>query len=486
VVTLEISSTNIKVIEINGNTIVKWATHSLEPGMFEEEAVVDSQALGAVIRQVMSSNSIRDKKIIASVSSLYSLSRIILIPTPPEQDVAEQSVLEIAEEVMPLSEEDMYFSWQAIAPGEGGQQVLITGVPRDILDSVVLTLKAISLTPHILDLKTLALARVVNKEQALILNVDDTSFDIIILAGGIPEVLRSTAWQPEDLSQKERAEHLITALGMTVDFNNAQHPGLPFDPSTLLFITGQLSGDLNLIEQLQEGIEYPVESIAPPLEYPEHLPISQYAVNIGLALKASATAKPKVSFILKRKEAFQSTDESTSTIPDINLLPPIYKPWRPSVKQAYSFLVVIVTLGFIFPLYTVTTEAMDKTANLEISYNAVNTLLELRKAELSRREPLQRAIDEYQSIVNMGGGFVTDLEVIKTLAVERDIEMTSISHSGSSISFTCQAPDYIIFRDFLTAIEESGRFSSVSRPTEFFPYPTGGPITIKLSPMSGE
>ncbi|MFC1953044.1 pilus assembly protein PilM [Chloroflexota bacterium] len=481
-VTLEISTTDIKVMEISGNTIVKWASYSLEPGLFEEEAVTDPQALGAAIRQVMDSNGIRGKKVIASVSSLFSLSRIVPVPVITEHGITEQSVLEKAEEVMPLSEEVMYFFWQNIAPGEGGQQVLITGIPRDILDSEVLTLKSIGLTPRVLDLKTLALARAVNKEQALILNIDKASFDIVIIVGGIPEVLRSTAWQPDEYTQEEKVEHLITSLKLTVDFNDSLHPGFSLDPSTQLFITGQLSGDLTLVEQLTEEVEYSVEPILPPFDYPDHLPVSQYAVNIGLAMKTAATTTSKVRFSLKRKDINQNADKSTSPIPDMNLLPRIYKPWRPSVKQAYSVLAIIVVLGFIFPFYEVTTEEMKKTAGFKTRYNAMNDLLELRKAELKKREPLQKAIDEYNSIVNMRGGFADDLEVIRTLANERSIEMTSISHSGSSISFTCQAPDYIIFRDFLTAIEESGRFSSVSRPSEFFPYPTGGAITIKLSP----
>ncbi|MFC1988837.1 pilus assembly protein PilM [Chloroflexota bacterium] len=480
-VTLDISSTDIRIMEVTGGAITKWASYSLDPDIFEEGVVTDPQALGTAVKQIMASSGIIAKSITASISSLYSLSRIIIIPIPLEQSITEEAALEAAVEVMPLSEEELYFSWHVIAPGEGGQQVLVMGIPRDILDSEVQALNMIGINPHVLDLKTLALARAVSREQALILNIDTTSFDIIIIANGVAEILRTTAWQPKDLSLDEKAEHLTSALSLTVNFYNLQHSGHhPLDPATPLFITGQLSGDPALVEQLKDGVEYSVEPLAPPLEYPEHMPISQYAVNVGLALKFTTTPRMNFNFFRKRQETLDNSGERGSFIPDINLLPRFYKPWRPSAKQVYPVLAVVAVLGLIFPLYQVTTEAMSKTTALRLRYDAINNLLDLRKTELSNREPLLKTINDYYTIVNKGGGFIEDLETIRSLAGELNIEMTSISHEGSSISFTCQAPDYLVFRDFLDALEESGRFSSVTRPSEVFPYVKGGDITIKL------
>ncbi|MFC2005260.1 type IV pilus biogenesis protein PilM [Chloroflexota bacterium] len=482
-ITLEISSTDIRLMEVSGGKVEKWASRSLESGMFEEEVIIDPRALGAAVKQLMDSSGIKEKKIIASVSGLYSLSRVVTIATPLEQSVTEQAVLEATEEVMPLSEEEMYFSWQTVAPGEGGQQVLVVGVPRDVIDSEVQALRAVGINPSILDIKTLALARAVNREQALILNIDTLSFDIVIVVSGVAEVLRTIAWQMEDLSVEERVEHLVSALGLTVSFYDSHHPNFPLDPATPLIVTGQMSGNLALVEQLQDEVEYAIEPLAPPLEYPEHLPISQYAVNVGLALKATATSRINIGFRLKSREAPKDVGQSGYSIPDINLLPQVYRAWRPSARQTYSFLAVAVVLALLFPLYQLTTAAMAETTALKQRYTAINSVLDQRKAELSRREPLQAAINEYNSIVAMGGSFIEDLEVIRSLAEELDIEVASITLGGSNIFFTCQAPDYIIFREFLTALEESGRVSSVTPPDEQVKYPPehveSGTITLK-------
>ncbi len=471
-VTVEISSTDIRLMEIEGRRVIRWASRSLESGIFEEEVISDPQALSAIVKQFMTSSGIKAGNVIASVNGLYSISRIVMVPNPPgaKASVTRQAVLEAAREVMSLSEDEQYLSWQAISTVEGGQQVLVVAVPRDVIDSEVRALRTAGVNPRILDLKAMALIRAVNREQALILNIEPTSFDIIIVVGGVPEVMRTTLWQQSDLPVEDKAEHLAIALELTVGFYNSHHPDLHLDLASPLFITGQMSGDLTLIEELKGRVGYPIESLAPPLECPAHLPVSQYAVNIGLALKGTAASK--------------SLGQSSYSLPDINFLPQVYAPWKPSAKQIYFSLAIVAAIALLFPLYQVTSAAMGETDTLQTRYTIVKTELEKRQSEIRNREPLQKAIAEYQTILNMGGGFTEDLEVIKSKAEELGVEVKSITHDGKSISVSCEADSYTTFRDYLNALKESGRFSSVTRSPEEYGYRTGD--TITLQPKAGK
>ena len=469
-VTLEISSTDIRLMETSGGKVVNWASYSLEQGMFDEEGILDPQALSAAVRRLMVSSGIHARDVTASVSGLYSISRIVLMPTPVEQPVTKEAVLEVARDVIPLTEEDLYISWQTVAAGEGGQQVLVVGVPRDVIDSEMRVLKSVGINPRTLDLKAMALARAVNREQALILNIEPASFDIVMVVDGLTEAMHTTAWQQENFSLEEAAEHLVSALEITVSFYDSHHPGSSLDPATPLFITGQMSGNLALIEQLQAVVEYPIEPLDPPLECPAHLPISQYAVNIGLALKGTAASK--------------NLEQAGNSLPDINLLPQAYRPWRPSAKQIYFFCAILALLALLFPLYQLASGEMAKTSLLQTRYDALNSLLQQRQLEIKSREPLQKAIDEYNTIVNMGGGFSEDVMVINSQAERFAVGVESITHQGNTIKVVCQAHSYSSFRDYLTALEESGRFLSPIPEPERFPYLQGG--TVTLTPKSGE
>jgi len=468
IVTLEIDTTAIRFMETREGRVVKWASLALDPTLFEDGVISDPPALSAAVRQLMDSSGIKARDVIASVSGLYSVSRIVAVSNPPGGVTTRESVLEAAGDMMPLSMDELYLSGQTIATGEGVQQVLVVGVPRDVLDAEMLALRMAGINPRILELKTIALARAVNKEQALILNIEPSSFDIVIVVNSIPEVMRTIAWQPDSLTIEDRVEHLAMNLELTVGFYNSHHLDTPLDPATPFLITGQISADLDLMEKLPARVGYPVESLAPPLECPKHMPVSQYAVNIGLALKGRTPSK--------------SLEQDSYLPPDINLLPGTYKPWKPSARQVYFACFVIAAIALLFPLYQMTSGAMDKTADLQASYTSLNNRMQLIQLEIKNREPLQKAIGEYNTIVDMGGGFTEDLSVIKSEADRLGVQVESIAHDGKSITVNCQTEpeSYIVFREYVTSLEESGRFATVTPPSEKFSYITGG--TIKLEP----
>jgi len=469
-VTLDIDSATIKLMETGGGKVKKWASISLESGEVEGEEVSGQPALGTIVKRLMASSGIKANKVIASFSGLYSLNRILSVPNPPPGVTFRESVLAMARETMPLSEDKLYLSWQTIAVGEGTRQVLLVGVPRDALDGEVRSLRAVGINPRMLELRAMALTRVVNKEQALILNIEPISFDVIVVVNGIPKIMRPISWQSGDLTVEDKAENLVATLEMTVDFYNSRYPDTPLDSATPLFITGQMSVDVSLMENLQARLRYPVESLAPPLECPADLPVSQYAVNIGLALKGTAPS--------------ESLGQGGYLPLDMNLLPETYWPWRPKAKQLYAFGLMIVAIGLLFPILQVTTEAMSKTSVLETIFAALNTKLERQKLEIKNREPLQEAINEYSTIANMGGYFTEDVAVINSEAEKLGVRVDSIAHASNEINIVCQADDYITFRAYKTALEESGRFSTPIPPPEGYPYTTGG--TIEVEPVESK
>ena len=129
-----------------------------------------------------------------------------------------------------------------------------------------------------------------------------------------------------------------------------------------------------------------------------------------------------------------------------------------------------------------TSGAMGKTADLQARNAILNNELQLRQLEIKNREPLKQAIGDYNTLVNMGGGFTEDLRVIKSEAASLGVQVESIAHQGKSITITCEAGNYTTFRNYVTALEESGRFATVTPPSEKFSYITGGTIELEPKP----
>jgi len=451
--------------------VSRWASISLKPGEVKGEVVLNPQALSEKVKQLMISSGIKGRKVTASISGLYSVNRIVTVSSLPGELTTQEAVLEAARETIPLDTDGLYLSWQIIATGEAAQEALVLGVPQDVIDTEVRALRAAGINPHILDLKAMALARVVNKEKALILNIEPSSFDIVMVANGIPEIMRTIAWQPDSLTVEEQAEHLATTLELTADFYNSHHPDTPLDPATPTFITGQMSGDLALMENLQAMLRYPFEPLAPPLEYPAHMPVSQYAVNIGLALKGKTPSR--------------EVGQGDYFPPDMNLLPAIYHPWKPSARQLYFVGFVIIAVVLLFQLYQVAGDALSKTANLEARYNILSSELQLRQLEIKNRLPLQNAVKEYRTIQDMDGNFTEDLKVINSETEESGVQLKSIAHTGDSITIQWEADSYIAITNYLEALGKSGRFATpIPLPETGYPLITSG--TTELQPQTSE
>src|SRR3990172_7518810 len=83
VVTLEINSTDLRLMETKGGRVAKWASQALGPGIFENEVATNPRGLSLAIRQLLASNGIKTRKITASISGLFSLTRIISVATSP-------------------------------------------------------------------------------------------------------------------------------------------------------------------------------------------------------------------------------------------------------------------------------------------------------------------------------------------------------------------------------------------------------------------
>jgi len=470
-VTLDIDSDGIRLLETRGGGIKKWAYVALEVGRSEEGETSDRRYLSRMIKQLMDSNGVKPRKVRASLSGLYSVSRVLSVPAvTPAGITTQEFIRELARETMPVSMDKLYLSWQMLATGDDERKVLIIAVPRNTLDNEVRALRAAGASPHILELKAVALTRAVNQKQAFIINIEPSGFDIVIVANGTPEIMRTVAWRQEELTLEETVEQLATTMELTAGFRQSRYPDIPLDPATPLFITGQMSGDLALVDGLQARLKYPIGQLAPALDYPADLPVSQFAVNIGLALRET--------------EPSENLEEGKPVPLDINLLPEIYSPWRLTVRHLCYAGLVVAAIVPLFPLYQVANEARRETASLEIKLNALNDRLEERQLELKNREPIQKAIDEYNLIVNSGGGFTEDLEIINSEAARLGIQVNGISHEGNTITVDCEAEDYVAFRAYKTALEESGRFSTPVAPPEGYPYTTGG--TITLEPSAGE
>ena len=466
IVTLDIGVDSIRLLEMAGGRVRRWASGTLEEGLVEGSMFAHQRVLGQRVRQLMDSSGIKAKKVIASINGLYSISRLVTVPGDATGRPTRQAIEDLADEVMPVARQRIHLSWQPLDSAAGDPRVLMVGVPTEVIDGQVRSLRAAGINPHVLELRAMALARLVDRETAITLNLEASALDVIVTIEGVPEAMRTVAWRTGTATAEDRAEQAAQAVEMTLGYFETYRPEVVIDEATPVLIAGQLADDPAVAQALAEGLAYPVEPLPAPVDCPPFLSFAEYAVNVGLALKAAAAPGRR-------------SGVGNLTAPDMNLLPDEYSAWRPSSRQVLSATAIVIGLGLLFPAYQFTTVALDATAKLEVQKATLDAEQAKRQSILQDRAPLTQAVRGYKAIVDMGGGFSQDLETIYGRAAAFGVSVTEVNHKGSTVSVTCEADSYEAFQGYLEALARSGRFATPIPPPPGYPLVTGGRIHME-------
>ena len=282
-VTLNIEDRDIRVLVARGGSVLAWQDVPLEPGLVKEGVIADAEAVGAALKTVLDSQSMSGGKLVASITGFRSIARVLELPKM-NPELLEEAVTREAKREMPVPMEDIYLSWQTLGANDGHERVFALGVPRDILDPLLKAMAVAKRQLSAIDTKPLALARAANREEAIIADVEPASADIVVVARGVPVIMRTVVERDGEPDGDERVQRFRDEVARTVKFYNDTHRQEPLEPSTPIFVTGSLAG-LAMTEPFDSLTQYPIEPLSPPLDCPTELPIQSYAVNIGLALK---------------------------------------------------------------------------------------------------------------------------------------------------------------------------------------------------------
>ena len=284
ITTLNVEASSARVLSIRGRRVKRWGNVPLPPGLVRDNLVVDPIGVGTAIDGLFRSAKVSKSGVLVSLTGFRSVSRIVTLPKL-SATLEKEAIRWTARREMPVPLEELYISWQVIGAQDTEQTIFLLGTPRNLFDPFYKALHKAGITPRAIDLKPLALARMVNRGEAIIIDLETESTSTIILVKGIPEVMHTIVVRPEELLLEERIQKLTDDLSRTVGFYKNAHPEHPLSSETPTFLTGEMVSDPKVVDLVQKNIDYPVKSPALGVKSPPDLPVPQYAVNIGLALR---------------------------------------------------------------------------------------------------------------------------------------------------------------------------------------------------------
>ena len=337
-------------------------------------------------------------------------------------------------------------------------QVLLVAIPRKSADALLKMLLQAKLKPHIVGIKPLALTRLVKETTAIIVDVQPTEFDIVIMVDGVPHPIRTVYFPHEALSWQEKSAVIRSELDRTIKFYDSNNQERPLLPSTPIFVSGEPVHKPELSLFLPNEPGHSVSLLSSPLECREQLDLSRYMVNIGLALQQPSLGKM-----------------AGPSLANLNLLPNTYQPKPISWAKVVALPSALAIIGLMVPLIMLVQSASVNTASTwdqvtlssqvlrekqlqkqELRNNIAQLDKELAEVEASHHA-FTRALD---SLDRQGTRVNRDLEVATNI-LPSTISLNSISYASGRLTLSGRAPSEAELLSYARSLGDSGRFSEI-------------------------
>jgi type IV pilus assembly protein PilM len=454
--TLYISDTSIRLMVTRGRRITKLGDVPLEANLSEASAGERESDLAAKIKDLFKRNHIGSRKVILGISGLHCLTRPLALPDLP-RTMLDEAVIREARRVLPVPPEQLYISWQSFSAAGGKMEAFMVGIPRYIADTLLKALGQAGFKPCLMDIKPLALARVVRVPTALIIDVQPDEFDIVVMVAGLPQPVRTLPFPEENVSFEERMEIVRDELERTVQFYNSNHMEHPLQPDTPLFVSGELAEEPAAYDSLARLVGFQAAPLASPLKCPKHLDPSHHLVNVGLALK-------------------QLTRDAGPLLPNFNTLPAHYQPRQLSLNRIIA-VPLTVAAGAIIIVLGLTVQ------NASAGVEAVKNQLDTASMVLAKRQAEEKGLTEQiaalqqqlnavkaerqgfsvilNNLTNNGNLMNDDLNA-SVDAVINDLDLGGIGHTGNAINIRGQAASEQEVMEYVRKLTATDRFSEIT------------------------
>ncbi len=169
VITVFIRDDAVNLLQVEGRGVKKWASLPLEPGLVNQGLILDETRVAEELDKLFKLAKIGTRKVVAGISGLNSLYRLISLPELPEA-ILPEAVKQEARRVIPVPLDEVYLAYQRLPAPEGETRVFLTAFPRNVADVLVRTLRQAGIQPYVMDLAPLALCRTLDEPRAIIIN----------------------------------------------------------------------------------------------------------------------------------------------------------------------------------------------------------------------------------------------------------------------------------------------------------------------------
>ena len=283
ITSLNIEANSARILTIKGTTVIKASEVSIPEGFIKNTVIDNPQGVADIISDLFKQDKVSRQDLYVAMNNFRSVSRLITLPGISHSRI-DEAIMWAAEREMPVPLDTIYLTWQLLDKTASGQNVFLLGVPRNTYAQFVKTLWAANVSTKAIDLKLIALSRLINSEKGIIIDLEGDSISVILQVRGIPMAMQTVLVPAGNTVVEDRVKRAADDLYRIIEYHNKTHPEEPLNRDTGILLTGSIVNDA-IIELVKQNTGRTVVSPNIPLTVPDNFSPHRYAVNAGLIFR---------------------------------------------------------------------------------------------------------------------------------------------------------------------------------------------------------
>ena len=211
---LDIGSRTIKIAEIaetkKGHSLKKIGMTDISPGLIEDGAINDPEAVAEAIRQLFKTFGVREQNVALSIGGYSVIVKKINVQTMDEEQLQETIHFE-AEQYIPFDIADVNLDFQILGPNENNpnqMNVFLVAAKKEMVNDYINLVNLANLNPCIIDVEAFALQNIfeanydAKNENVAIIDIGASKTSLNILKGNNSVFMRDVSLGCGQINQK--------------------------------------------------------------------------------------------------------------------------------------------------------------------------------------------------------------------------------------------------------------------------------------------
>ena len=275
-------------IDLSGNVVrvlagapggpMRAAEATMPAGAMSNGGVVNSDAIGPVIKDLVDHVDARDVRAMVVASDAVASFRVLSFP----KDTADTKIEAAFRAVLPVDGNRIAMQRQDLSFNGSERTFYGAAFDRLKVQSLAGAVRAAGLEPSVVELKSLCVTRLVPAPTCVLVDLSVDPAEIFLIDGSLPRVWHTFKARPETLDETQQ---LASAVNTVIVFHQRMAAGNGFSPEAPVFITSDGPVSAPKVEAIRARIGRPIRALPPPPRVAADIRYGPFMACLGLVMR---------------------------------------------------------------------------------------------------------------------------------------------------------------------------------------------------------